>query len=103
MDSREITLSSEGTASMSIPSSRQMVISTWWFQAAVITFALGFAHARLPCLPDLRGSSSHPAKGGRRRWKVLFTGDDVMAGQHVFQKFGLMQYGALWPRGLPGP
>ena len=31
--------------------------------------------------------------------EVLFTGDDVMAGQHIFQKFGLMQHGTIFGHG----
>ncbi len=30
---------------------------------------------------------------------TLFTGDDVMAGQHLFQKYGLMQFGTIFGHG----
>ena len=31
---------------------------------------------------------------------TLFTGDDIMAGQHIFQKYGLMQYGTIFGHGI---
>ena len=30
---------------------------------------------------------------------VLFTADDIMAGQQIFQKYGLMQYGTIFGHG----
>lgn len=84
---------------MSIPSSRQMVISTWWFQVAVITFALGFAVLGYLAYRIYEDHPPIPQKGAADDGRVLFTGDDVMAGQHIFQKFGLMQYGTLFGHG----
>jgi len=79
--------------------SRRMVISSLWFQVALLTFVVGFAvlgylawriNAEHPPIPD---------RVVTRQGDVLFTGDDVMAGQHVFQKYGLMQYGTIFGHG----
>ncbi len=79
--------------------SRRMVISTRWFQAALLTFLIGFSvlgylAARVyddsPPIPESVVSS-----GG----EALFSGADIMAGQHVFQKYGLMQYGTIFGHG----
>jgi nitric oxide reductase subunit B len=66
-----------------------MVISSLWLQVALLTFFVGFAvlgylayrvHAEHPPIPDrVLGSDG----------KVIFSGGDVMEGQHVFQKYGL--------------
>lgn len=79
--------------------SREMVISRLWFQVAILTFLVGFAvlgylayeiYAQQPPIP---GQVADP------QGQVLFTGDDIMAGQHIFQKYGLMQHGTLFGHG----
>lgn len=35
----------------------------------------------------------------RSAGEVLFTGDDILAGQHIFQKYGLMQFGTIFGHG----
>lgn len=83
---------------MSAPT-RRMTISSGWLQAAVLTFLVGFAvlgylayriHSDHPPIPQ---ETVDP------QGKLLFRGDEVMAGQHVFQKYGLMQYGTIFGHG----
>ncbi len=80
-------------------SSAKMSISSWWFEASLLTFATGFAvlgylayriHAEHPPIP---------ARVLDESGRVLFTGDDIMGGQHVFQKYGLMQHGTIFGHG----
>ncbi|MEN6451533.1 MAG: cbb3-type cytochrome c oxidase subunit I [Thermoguttaceae bacterium] len=79
--------------------SSKMVISTLWFQVAVLTFAIGFgvlgylAYRIYTVCPPIPGRVVAPDGG------VVFTGEDVFAGQQVFQKYGLMQYGTLFGHG----
>ncbi|MBI2877024.1 MAG: cbb3-type cytochrome c oxidase subunit I [Candidatus Tectomicrobia bacterium] len=83
---------------MSAPSSK-MAISSAWLQVAILTFATGFLvlgylayviHTEHPPIPE-RVNNPDGA--------VLFTGKDVMAGQHIFQKYGLMQFGTIFGHG----
>lgn len=76
----------------------QPVVSSLWFQIAVLTFGLGFTvlislayllHSEQPPIPR------KTVAGGQ----VLFTGDDVVKGQNVFQKYGLMEYGSIFGHG----
>ena len=78
---------------------RRMVISSLWLQVAILTFLAGFAvllylayriHAEPPPIPG-----RVVAEDG----STLFTGNDIMAGQHIFQKYGLMQYGTIFGHG----
>ncbi len=78
---------------------RRMVISSLWLQVAIVTFIAGFAvllylayriHAEPPPIPG-----RVVAEDG----STLFTGDDIMAGQNIFQKYGLMQYGTIFGHG----
>ena len=78
----------------------KMVISRLWFQFSVITFLIGFS---ILGYLAYRISVDHPPIPARvvvaTDGRVLFTGDDIMAGQHLFQKYGLMQFGTLFGHG----
>jgi len=80
-------------------SSRQMVISTWWFQVAVLTFAVGFGVLGYLAYRIYQDHPPIPREVVGEDGQVLFTEADVMAGQHVFQKYGLMQYGTIFGHG----
>jgi nitric oxide reductase subunit B len=78
---------------------KEMVLSPGWLVTALITFVFGFAvlgylawrtSTDKPPLPR----EVRVADGG-----VLFTGADIRAGQQLFQKYGLMQYGTLFGHG----
>jgi nitric oxide reductase subunit B len=84
---------------MSNGARERMVISPWWLWVAVATFLVGFSvlgylayriNVDKPPVPE-----QVVAEDGRR----LFTRADIMDGQHVFQKYGLMQYGTLFGHG----
>jgi len=78
---------------------RPFVISSLWPQAAILTFVAGFAV--LGILAWLVNAERPPiadravVEGGG----VLYTGEDVIRGQHLFQKYGLMQFGTLFGHG----
>lgn len=77
----------------------RMVISPVWAQVAVLTFLIGFG--TLGFLARLMYSEHPPIPERvlRADGSVLFTGDDVMAGQHLFQRLGLMQFGSIFGHG----
>jgi nitric oxide reductase subunit B len=78
---------------------RRMIISRRWLQVALITFVVGFAvlgylayaiHAQHPPMPrEVRGQGD----------AVVFTQEDIVAGQHLFEEYGLMQFGTLFGHG----
>lgn len=77
---------------------KEMTIAPRWLAVAIITFVVGFATLGYLAVAIERGQPPIPRQvvvDG----KVLFTGDDIMAGQHLFQKYGLMQYGTLFGHG----
>ena len=76
-----------------------MIISTLWFQISLLTFLIGFVVLGYLAY---RVNAQHPpiprrvvAADGR----VVFTGEDIMEGQHLFQKYGLMQHGTIFGHG----
>jgi nitric oxide reductase subunit B len=78
---------------------RPMVISSLWLQTGVLTFIVGFAILTYLAARIGREHPPIPDKVVASDGRVLFTGDDVMAGQHLFQKYGLMQLGTIFGHG----
>jgi nitric oxide reductase subunit B len=76
-----------------------MVISSLWLQTAILTFIVGFAILTYLAVRIEREHPPIPATVTDPAGRVLFTGDDVMAGQHLFQKYGLMQLGTIFGHG----
>ena len=78
---------------------RRMIISSLWLQVAVLTFLIGFAvlgylayaiHAQHPPIPrQVTGPDG----------AVVMTEQEIMAGQHVFERYGLMQFGSIFGHG----
>ena len=83
---------------MQSPSSK-MLISSLWLQVSLLTFAIGFAVLGYLAY---RIQAEHPPIPRRvlgADGRTLFTGEDIMGGQHVFQRYGLMQYGTIFGHG----
>jgi nitric oxide reductase subunit B len=79
--------------------SRQMVVSSLWLQIGILTFLFGFTVLGYLAYRIYTDHPPIPARVETEDGKLLFSGDDVMAGQHVFQKYGLMQYGTIFGHG----
>jgi nitric oxide reductase subunit B len=78
---------------------RPMVISSLWLQFAIITFVVGFSVLGYLAYAIYTEHAPIPARVVSDDDRVLFTGDDVTAGQHVFQKYELMQFGTIFGHG----
>lgn len=82
-----------------MPPDRKMIISSTWLKAAVVTFLFGFSVLGYLAARILSDHPPVPAEVRTPAGEIVFTGDDVVAGQHLFQKFGLMQYGTIFGHG----
>ena len=78
---------------------RPMVISSRWLQVGILTFVIGFAILAYLAVRIEREHAPIPRQVVAPDGAVLFTGEDVMAGQHLFQKYGLMQLGTIFGHG----
>lgn len=76
-----------------------MVISRAWFQAAVVTFLVGFAVLGYLAYRIYGEHPPIPAVTETADGRKLFSAEDVMGGQHVFQRYGLMQFGTIFGHG----
>jgi len=76
-----------------------MVVSRWWAQVALLTFLVGFTVLGWMAY---RVHAEHPPVPGKvvnEDGETVFTGRDILSGQHVFRKYGLMQHGTIFGHG----
>jgi nitric oxide reductase subunit B len=78
---------------------KNMILSPAWLMTAIITFIFGFSVLGYLAYRTRTDQPPIPREVRSVENGVLYTGDDIMAGQHLFQKYGLMQYGTLFGHG----
>ncbi len=78
--------------------SRSLPISRNWYQAAILTYVVGFTilgvcaylvYSEGPPIPDRVTSAG----------QVLFTRQNIIDGMHVFERKGMMEYGTVYGHG----
>jgi nitric oxide reductase subunit B len=74
-------------------------LSSWWKAAALVTMAAGFAVLILLTVKAYENAPPIPDKFVDSTGAVVFTADDVVAGQQVFLKHGLMDNATIWGHG----
>src|SRR5215469_14339587 len=74
-------------------------LSVWWKVAAVGTMAAGFAVLFLLTVKAYQNAPPIPDKFVDPAGAVVFAADDVIDGQQVFLKHGLMDNGTIWGHG----
>lgn len=74
-------------------------LSPWWGRAVAFTFIFGFAVLILLTVKAYQNAPPIPDRAIDTAGTVVFTGDDVRAGQQVFLKYGLMDNGTIWGHG----
>lgn len=81
------------------PAEKKMIVSPRWLAVAVVTFIFGFAILGYLALRIHREHPPLPLEVRSPQGVVLFTRQDILSGQHLFQRYGLMQYGTLFGHG----
>ncbi len=74
-------------------------LSPWWPRSVVIVMIFGFAVLILMSLRAYQNAPPIPVKALAPGNEVVFTAEDVAAGQEVFLKYGLMNNGTIWGHG----
>jgi nitric oxide reductase subunit B len=78
---------------------RELLISKGWVQAVALVVLFGFFVLGLLAYRAYSGQPPIPVRVVDPRGEVVFTGEDVRAGQGVFLRNGLMQYGSIFGHG----
>jgi nitric oxide reductase subunit B len=76
-----------------------MEISPWWRHGAVIVIIVGITGLMFMGRQVYQGAPPIFEKVVNEQGQTLFTGEDILAGQGVFQKYGLMDYGTVFGHG----
>src|SRR5215467_4063379 len=74
-------------------------LSSWWKVAALGTMAAGFAVLILLTAKAYQNAPPISDRFVDPAGAVVFTGDEMIAGQQVFLKHGLMDNGTIWGHG----
>ena len=81
------------------PTDDHAPLSPWWIRTILIVLVFGMV---VLIAITVQGYEKAPPVPGRvvdAQGQVLFTGDDIRAGQAVFLKYGLMDNGSVWGHG----
>lgn len=78
---------------------RALLVSRTWVQAAVLVFLFGFFVLGILAYRTYVAGPPIPRRVVEPGGRVLFRGDDIRAGQQVFLRNGLMEYGSVFGHG----
>jgi nitric oxide reductase subunit B len=79
-------------------------LSVWWPRSLAVVMIFGFTILILLSVKAYENAPPIPARVVDENDAVLFTGQEVVAGQQVFLKYGLMDNGSIWGHGaMLGP
>jgi len=78
---------------------RGLIISKGWVQAVALVMLFGFFVLGLLAYRTYTGEAPMPAKVVDPDGKLLFTRADIIGGQEIFLRNGLMEYGSIFGHG----
>ena len=75
--------------------SRTETLSPWWRQSVILILIAGFAVLGYLSIRTYKDAPPIPAAVNGPGGETLFTRADIVAGQQVFLKYGLMENGTI--------
>jgi len=74
-------------------------LSPWWRHAVILVMIAGFAVLSYITVRTYTDAPPIPARVEDESGRTLCTSADILRGQEVFLKYGLMEHGTLWGHG----
>jgi nitric oxide reductase subunit B len=74
-------------------------LSPWWRHSVIIVMVIGFTILIWLSIRTYSDAPPIPEKVSIASGKPIFTGADILSGQQVFLKYGLMENGSIWGHG----
>src|SRR5262245_8089893 len=74
-------------------------LSPWWRHAAILVMIAGFTILSIVTVKTYDNAPPIPGRVVDDAGGTIFTREDVLRGQEVFFKYGLMEHGSLWGHG----
>lgn len=78
---------------------REQPLSVWWRHGLILVLIFGFAILSVVTVLTYSNAPPIPQKVVDESGDVLFTRENIEAGQGVFLKYDLMELGTLWGHG----
>ncbi len=79
--------------------SKVETLSPWWRSSVILILVIGFSILLWLAVKTYHDAPPIPDKVVSTRGETVFTGADILAGQEVFLKYGLMENGSIWGHG----
>src|SRR5574337_1169720 len=74
-------------------------LSPWWRNSVILVLVLGFTVLIWIAVRSYQDAPPIPDRVVSGDGTTIFTGDDILAGQQVFLRYGLMENGTIWGHG----
>src|SRR5512139_3195097 len=74
-------------------------LSPWWRKSVVLVLVVGFAVLIWMAVRAHRDAPPIPEKVVAPSGELIFAREDILDGQQVFLKYGLMENGTIWGHG----
>ena len=74
-------------------------LSPWWRRSVILVLIIGFAILIWMAIRAHEDAPPIPEKVVGPSGETIFTREDILAGQEVFLKYGLMENGTIWGHG----
>ena len=84
---------------MNTKNAQRSSLSVWWWIGVAVTVLAGFSILIYISVKAYRDSPPIPEKVVNAEGDTVFTGEDILSGQQVFLKYGLMENGTVWGHG----
>src|SRR5215210_7007440 len=81
------------------PGRRELLVSRGWVQAVALVVLFGFFVLGFLAYRTYTGQPPIPDRVVDAEGNVVYTGEDVTAGQEVFLRNGIMEYGSIFGHG----
>ena len=92
-------MNATGQRSFEQPPKKELLVSKGWLQAVAMVVLFGFFVMGLLAYRTYAGEAPIPARTVSPDQKLLFTRQDILGGQQIFLKNGLMEYGSIFGHG----
>lgn len=81
------------------PGRHALPISSWWFQGAILTYAIGFSVLGILAYLVYQDQPPIPERVITEAGETVFTRSDILDGMNVFERYGIMEYGSVYGHG----
>ena len=74
-------------------------LSSWWRNSVILVVLAGFAVLSWVSVRSYTDAPPIPERAVNQAGETIFTGGDIIDGQQVFLRYGLMENGTIWGHG----